>query len=317
MKTGRFGDLSQTQLRAFEGVRQINDANKVGAVDGQDASVSESRGRSRGGFLGTLWQAAGVAVVAVMLSVGAGLGGAEASNDATSPTAITGTQLGGASYATGAGLGTGQVQAQLRSPSADDLKHSLLSFRSTIESGHTPYMQPFFEPGVGATVTRSANAWNSPNPVNTQYTIETLPKDGYVHVSMPLWVSGHTPDMYDAALYPKYTGAPMPDDVLARKKANAQLYAHPSSPMQNVHWVWARHLGSNTPDEVLIPGLKAGGEYVRLVQLALKVKPGETVQVRWSPYPGADPNHPIVGPDDFVAGRTFDVIVPKNVKIGN
>ncbi len=248
--------------------------------------------------------------------LGASFGTNAVAQDRTAPASVQAAQLGLRSFAAGSKLAPVEAQqVKLRSPSAADISASVAGFESTVTGGHTPYLTAFFEPGVNATTTRLHNAWNDANPYNTQYTIRKLPKDGMIHVTMPVWVSGHTPDQYDAALYPKYTGAPMPDDLVERKKANAKLYMHPDSPKHNIHWIWVRNIGTNSPDELLVPGLPANGKPVHVVQLAIRAKPGETLELRWSPFVGRDPQHPIVGPDDFVGGRTFQIIVPKDVEI--
>lgn len=285
--------------------------------DAPDAPLfSQRTKRRRDGWASSLLRTT-IAVTAFAMLLGAHpIGAQQHANRPDLSASVQAARLGAQSFAVGSPLAPIESQAiAMRSPSAKDLKSEIESIKDTIERGHTDYMTAFFEPGVGASVTRYHNAWNDSNPYNTQYTIKTLPKDGMIHVTMPVFVSGHTPDQYDADLYPKYTGAPMPDDVTKRKIANAKLYANPKSPKHNVHWIWLHREGAGGPDQTLMPGLRADGEYVRTVQLALSAKPGDTLVVRWSPFTGPDPEHPIVAPEDFVGGRTFTIIVPKDVEV--
>lgn len=297
----------------IEGSQAVESAGRR-SVSEQASFGPSPKIERRSSFMGALSKCVTIAAVAVLLGAGAMQANAQV---VTNPPAA-GAQIGASgSFAVGAHLDSATLAAmpKLRSPSAADLKWTLDNIRSTVTGGHTPYMQPSFEPGAGAYVSRPHNAWDAPNPVNTQYTIKTIPKDGFVHISVPVFVSGHCPDMYDADLYPRFTGKPMPDDLVERKKANAKLYSTAGSPLHNVHWLWLRHVGGNTPDEVLVKGLPSNGEPVHMVQLAIKVKPGDHLQVRWSPFVGANPDHPIAHPDGFIGGRTFDIIVPQNVTI--
>jgi hypothetical protein len=209
------------------------------------------------------------------------------------------------------------LKAKMRDPAAradlaslDNLHQVLwlLQMETDTKNYATPALGIFIDDSV-ATLTEHGGKWDEDK--NRAFTVDRLGPNGSIDVLLFCPVSGHAEDTYPDALYQQHTShQSAPASKLQRMRANAQIYSH-----NNSQYVYLTDdPTSYEMGKIVVADVKANGRYVTPVRVHLEgLEPGKTYEVRWSPFVGSDPNHPVVTHHGFKNGRSFRLIVPSTV----
>ena len=186
----------------------------------------------------------------------------------------------------------------------------LLQMEHHTKNFATPVIGVFIDQNV-ATQTEHGGRWDEDK--NRAFTVHQLGPNNSIDMLLLCPVSGHAKDHYPDELYQRYTSySTAPSSDQQRMRANAQIYAH-----NNSHYVYlAEDPSSYQMGRIVLADAKANGRHVTPVRVHLEgLQPGKTYEVRWSPFVGSDPNHPIVTYHGFRNGRSFRLIIPTNVAV--